>query len=310
MELRLLELDLPARRATLQLADARGVESFTVEGDGWARLEQAAAPLLAALESTIGGACHFELAKLTVEADPRRVRADERAFEGDAYVKLTRGGALVGELARTAISTLGRPRGDRSGSPSEAAFWSRAYGEKSQGWEMMRATPPLTRWFEAHSPKGKRTLVVGAGRGHDARMLDSVGAQVVAVDFAPEAVAEAKRLGTGRAIDFRERDLFTLASEPERYDLVVEHCCFCAIDPARRDEYVRVMHEVLGEGGELVGLFWAHGREGGPPFTTSRDELIERFSPCFTVEEMEVATDSTPLRAGQELLVRLRKRSI
>jgi SAM-dependent methyltransferase len=137
-----------------------------------------------------------------------------------------------------------------------------------------------------------------------------LGAQVVAIDFAPEAIDEAKRLAAadGAQVDFRRRDLFELEKDPERYDLIVEHCCFCAIDPARRDEYTRVMHEVLAKNGELVGLFWAHGRPGGPPFSVTREELDGYFASRFTIDHVEVPPDSVALRAGQEILLHLRRR--
>ena len=114
-------------------------------------------------------------------------------------------------------------------------------------------------------------------------MLAARGADVVAVDFAPTAMAEARALAAAEKldIDFRQRDLFTLADDPERYDLVVEHSCFCAIDPARRGEYVDVVADVLADGGELVGLFWNHGKPGGPPFTVDKAELAATVRGAF-----------------------------
>jgi len=160
--------------------------------------------------------------------------------------------------------------------------------------------------------------VVGSGRGHEARLLARLGAEVVAVDFAEPAVEEARALAereaipVGRlapgAIDFRRRDLFALGADPERYDLAVEHCCFCAIDPARRDEYVEVLAGVLVPGGELVGLFWAHGRPGGPPFSVDDAELRARFEPRFDFAHVETPRASVALRLGQERLVRLVRR--
>jgi SAM-dependent methyltransferase len=315
VDLRTLELDLEARRARLTLVDAGGVEEHVLDGEAWARLEPAAAALLAALETRIGGACHLRLSSVAIDFAERRLLVDgEQRFEGAEYESLTRSGLTVGELGRAAISILGRPRGDRSGSTSEPAFWSRVYSEPTQGFELGRAAPPLRRWFEAHSPAGKRALVVGSGRGHEVRLLASLGAHVVGVDFAPEAIVEARRICAGfptekgGTVELRQRDLFALTGDPERYDLVVEHCCFCAIDPARRDEYVRVMHDLLVDGGQLVGLFWAHGRQGGPPFSVTREEMEKRFSSRFVVEHVEVPSDSAALRAGHELLVQLRKR--
>jgi SAM-dependent methyltransferase len=163
--------------------------------------------------------------------------------------------------------------------------------------------------------------VVGCGRGHEARLLAERGADVVAIDFAPAAIAEARRLtapallraegSPGRAgtIDFRVRDLFRLADEPERYQLVVEHCCFCALEPARRAAYVDVMARVLEPDGELVGLFYAHGRAGGPPYSVSAAELEALFAPAFEQVFLTVPTNSVGHRGGEELLGVYRRRA-
>lgn len=198
----------------------------------------------------------------------------------------------------------------RPASPSDPGFWREAYVERATGWEIGRAAPPLERWFTAHPPTATRTLVVGSGRGHDARMLARLGADVVAVDFVAEAIDEARALAEaeGVRVDFRQRDLFALGGEPDRYQLVVEHCCFCAIDPARRGEYVDVVADVLVPGGELVGLFRDLGRPGGPPFTVDQAELRTLFSRRFVLREMTVPDDSIPERRGREILARYQRR--
>ncbi len=109
-------------------------------------------------------------------------------------------------------------------------------------------------------------------------------------------------------VEFRERDLFALAREPERYELVVEHCCFCAIDPARRGEYVDVVADVLVPGGEFVGLFRNLGRPGGPPFTVDEAELRALFSRRFVLGHMSVPEDSIEPRRGKEILAQLQRR--
>lgn len=68
------------------------------------------------------------------------------------------------------------------------------------------------------------------------------------------------------------------------------------------------MADVLACGGGFLGLFWAHGRPGGPPFTTSREELEQRFGRRFAIDAIEVPPDSVATRLGQELLFTLRRR--
>jgi methyl halide transferase len=203
-------------------------------------------------------------------------------------------------------------------SPSDPLFWRAKYAKPTQGWELGRAAPPLERWFAAHptTATGKRALVVGCGRGHEARLLAAAGARVVAIDFAPEAIAEARALAErelGAAererLEFRQRDLFALRADPERYQLAVEHCCFCAIDPARRSEYVDVMADVLVDGGELVALLRTRcTKPTGPPFAVAAEEMARLFERRFVLTHTSVPEDSIDARRGTELFAHLTRR--
>jgi SAM-dependent methyltransferase len=256
-----------------------------------------------------------------IDVDARRVRARVVDAAGERWVEIdgAAGARLVAALAphvaavsRSFVAEVKPRPAIAPGTAIDADFWSAIWREGRDGWELGRAAPPIARWVAAHAAEvaGARALVVGSGRGHEARLLARAGARVVAVDVAPEAVAAARALdaAAGVTVDVRRADLFDLPRGPERFDLVLEHCCFCAIDPARRDEYVHAVADVLEPGGRLVGLFWAHGREGGPPFTTTRAELEARLGTRFAVEHLEVPPDSVGVRLGQELLVAARRR--
>ena len=109
----------------------------------------------------------------------------------------------------------------------------------------------------------------GAGRGHDARLLARRGYRVWGFDWAPTAIEEARRLAAADGVDptFEARDIFTLAeTHGGFFDGVWEYTCFCAIDPARRQEYIRVIRTLLRPGGLLLACFYPL-REGtdGPP---------------------------------------------
>jgi SAM-dependent methyltransferase len=205
--------------------------------------------------------------------------------------------------------------GARELTPSDAEYWNEIYRGDGGGWELGRATPPLARWFAAHPAAGKRALVVGCGRGHEARLLARGGARVVAIDIASEAITAARALttpddaaaaaGAGGSVEFRELDLFALPKTGEVFDLIVEHTCFCAIEVARRGEYVSAVAGALPASGELVALFYAHGRPGGPPFTTDDAEVRRLFAPRFELAHYETPPDSIERRAGLERLARL-----
>jgi SAM-dependent methyltransferase len=128
---------------------------------------------------------------------------------------------------------------------------------------------------------------------------------VTAIDIAPSAIATAQAISApGLEIDYRVQDLFDMPRGPDRFDLVVEHCCYCAIDPQRRDAYIDAVADVLVPGGQLVGLFYAHGRPGGPPFTVDEPSLRESFARRFVVDALALTPDSVLTRMGEELLGR------
>ena len=90
-------------------------------------------------------------------------------------------------------------------------------------------------------------------------------------------MAEARRLAAADGVDVvvEQRDVFTLGRDyAGAFDGVWEYTCFCAIDPARREEYVRVLHDILRPGGLLLACFFPL-REGGdgPPFPVSRADI-------------------------------------
>ena len=285
MDLARVELDFAAGRGTVSVVDAAGERTVPLAGEAFARVA-ALAPAPPRL--------------LLIDAAAKTVSRDGVAADF----------AEVAPLLRAVASEVRPPRPAVAATPSEVHFWAARYQAGADGWEMMRPAPPLGRWFAAHPPRGRRALVVGCGRGHEARLLARLGATVVGVDFAAEAIAEARRLAAaeGVAVDFRQRDLFTLGDEPDRYELFVEHCCFCAIEPRRRPEYAAMAARVVVPGGALVGLFWSDGRPDGPPFTVDQAELERLFGRDFVLEEASVPPDSAPLRHDQELLTVWRRR--
>ena len=191
---------------------------------------------------------------------------------------------------------------------SDAAYWESAYDEARDGWELGAATPPIVRAL-AKLPPGESALVLGCGRGHEARAAAAAGwARVVGVDFAESAKREAERL-TGAELasrlEWRTQDLFDLPrTDAGAFDLVIEHTSYCAIAPARRAEWMAVVRTVLAPGGRLLGLFYTHGRPGGPPFGATVAEVLEALRQAgLRVEREEVPADSIERRRGEELLV-------
>ncbi len=197
-----------------------------------------------------------------------------------------------------------------SDDPSRPGFWNALYRSGEAGWDKGRVSPPIARLLrEGRLKPGAALAVIGAGRGHEATDAAVEGFRVSAVDFAPEAATALRAAAArGPAFEVLERDLFDLPrTHAGRFEAVLEHTCFCAIPVSRRDAYVEAVAELLAPAGVLFGLFYAHGRAGGPPFDTSADEVRRRFSRRFEIERLAVAPDSFEERKGNELEAWLRK---
>ena len=81
-----------------------------------------------------------------------------------------------------------------------------------------------------------------------------------------------------------------------------EHTLFCAIDPARRDDYVRAVLRRLAAGGHYLAVNYLIPDTDGPPFGTTRQELMDRFCPHFDLQA-EWVPRSYPNRTGLELML-------
>lgn len=310
MDLRSFKLHRPDRHVRAVLSDHHGDHPHDLHGDPYDRVLTSAAPLLASLHARIGA----EVRALSIDGLARVVRITTLADPPQPIVltlhDLSDMSSALAAVARAITRELS-PRGpDAPGlTPSDPEFWDAIYRDDAGNWELGREAPPLARRLTADPPLGLHALVVGCGRGHEARLLAELGAHVTAVDIAPTAITTARAATpTTLTIDFRVADLFALPQLPDRYHLIVEHTCYCAIEPHRRDEYIDAVADLLLPGGHLLGLFYAHGRDGGPPYTVTADELRASFTRRFHIDELAITADSVLLRLGEELLARFTRR--
>ena len=96
-------------------------------------------------------------------------------------------------------------------------FWSEIYQAGRAGWDLGGPTPALHRLLESGEIKPGRLIVLGAGRGHDARDFARHGFKVTAVDFAAEAVAAMQGLSDPEApINILQADIFALPTARRR----------------------------------------------------------------------------------------------
>ena len=191
------------------------------------------------------------------------------------------------------------------GNPDSAAHcWEARYQTKDMPWEKGAPSPGLVDFLMAHSRLPGRTVCVpGCGTGHDVRAWARAGFKTVGLDLAPSAI----RLATERTraakleADFRLGD-FLYDLPFQRFDWVFEHTLFCAIQPIERDDYVRAVLRWLKPKGDYLAVNYLIPDREGPPFGTTRAELIKRFSPHFDLIK-EWVPRTYPNRAGLELML-------
>lgn len=177
-------------------------------------------------------------------------------------------------------------------------------------WEKGEPSPGLVDFLERDAGTSRGSVLVpGCGTGHDVRAWRRAGFNATGLDVAPSAIQAAleKTSAAGLPADFRVGDF--LQDEPfARFDWVFEHTLFCAIDPVRRDDYVRAVLRWLKPDGQLLAVHYML-REGAqePPYGCTQEELMERFTPHFQLMAGWVPR-SYPNRTGLELMLHWRRK--
>jgi methyl halide transferase len=193
---------------------------------------------------------------------------------------------------------------------TDQAEWETRYQTGDMPWEKGSPSPGLVDFLAAHPdlPRGE-VCVPGCGTGHDARAWAQAGFSVAGFDLAPSAIrlANEKTTQAGLKIEYQLAD-FLSDDPPRRFDWVFEHTLFCAIHPARRDDYARAVLNWLKPDGYYLAVNYFIPDEDGPPFGTNREELWGRLSPHFDLIE-EWVPRSYPNRTGLERMFWWKRRT-
>jgi len=194
---------------------------------------------------------------------------------------------------------------------NEDRDWESFYQANDLMWDHGEASPGLVDFLAAADAASQlgQALVPGCGRGHDARVLAKAGWHVTGLDIAPSSIPLAKKLATAEEleIDFQLGNF--LEDEPSQsFELLFEHTLFCAIKPRQRDAYVHAARRWLRPGGTYLAVnYIITDDDGEPPFSTTAEELDERFQSGF-----ELLRRWTPRsyenRQGKELMNLWRRR--
>ncbi len=195
--------------------------------------------------------------------------------------------------------------------------WNERYLKGETPWEKGAPAPPLLELLEKSDPGiwgDGAVLVPGCGTGHDVRALASRGMKALGLDLAEEAFRRADAHPKVGAESYEIADFLDAEWRKEkRFSAIWEHTCFCAIDPARREDYAKACADLIVTGGCLTGVFFLTpydpGEEWqGPPFPTGVEELDSHFSPWFKREVAWVPESAYPGREGREWLAVYRRK--
>jgi SAM-dependent methyltransferase len=191
-----------------------------------------------------------------------------------------------------------------------AEYWEARYQTKDMPWDKGAPSPGLVDFLDAGPQLARGTVCVpGCGTGQDVRAWARAGFTATGLDIAPSAIQIAREQTRveGLTAQFLLAD-FLHEPPPERFEWLFEHTLFCAIQPEQRDEYVRALLRWLKPAGNYLAVNYLIPDTDGPPFGTTRDELWQRFSPWFDLQE-EWVPRSYPNRTGLELMLWWRRKS-
>lgn len=182
--------------------------------------------------------------------------------------------------------------------------WESRYQSHDMPWDKGEPSPGLVDFLAAH-PELPRGDVVnpGCGLGHDVRAWAKAGFRAAGCDIAPSAIAlsRQKTAEAGLPAEFFLAN-FLHDPPPRVFDWVFEHTFFCAIDPPERAAYVQAVPRWLKPGGQYLAVYYLIPDGDGPPFGTTREEVLRLFSPHFTLLE-EWTPRSYPNRTNLELII-------
>ena len=194
----------------------------------------------------------------------------------------------------------------------EPKYWEKFYNTGEMPWDLGEPTPIFKNWI--HSQKKSLSIcILGAGNGWDALYFAEKGHKVTAIDFALSAVNNMKKAAKKKNLNLNIicADIFNLDKlYDEKFDIVLEYTCYCAIDPNKRIHYIHIVNHLLKPSGQFVGILFPIDKEldlDGPPFGVEFNSTIAMFSKYFTLVKKEESKLSIERRQGKEVFVILKK---
>ncbi|QGZ40906.1 thiopurine S-methyltransferase [Pseudoduganella flava] len=197
--------------------------------------------------------------------------------------------------------------------PQTPAFWDERFTQHFTPWDKGGIPERLRRLVAAHDAAADATvvspvaLVPGAGSAYELDLMCEAGWDATAIDFAPVAVARARKVVKRWPERIVEADFFTYAP-PKPLTVIYERAFLCALPPDLWPRVAERWAALLSPGGLLAGYFFLGSGEKGPPFPIERERLETLLAPYFTREADEAVTDSLPVFKGGERWMEWRRK--
>ncbi len=175
----------------------------------------------------------------------------------------------------------------------EAMYAGAEAGGDRPPWDYGAPRPQLVEWADARrlAGGGREALVVGCGYGADAEFLALRGFRTTGFDFAPTAIAGARRTYPVSEVNYLVADVMDLPRQWQRsFDLVVESLTVQSMPPEQHAVAVRNIAALVAPGGTLLVLATTreeHAEVKGPPWPLTRAEVEEFSSGDLVLDRLE-----------------------
>jgi thiopurine S-methyltransferase len=183
-------------------------------------------------------------------------------------------------------------------------FWLERWHDEKIGFHQNEYNSRLVQHWDSSGAEPQRTCVPLCGKSLDLRFLAQFGA-VTGVELAQSAIRDFFRewacpaeqsevFGVpamqGNGVTILHGDIFELPIELHgNFSHVYDRASMIALPPAMRSRYVKVLHDLLEPGGQvlLVTIQYPDGELPGPPFSVGPDWLSAHAGECFSIELIE-----------------------
>lgn len=176
-------------------------------------------------------------------------------------------------------------------------------------WDSGIVPPEITGWIAEYEAQGGvpgRALDVGCGTGTTSLFLAEHGWEVQGLDFAPNAIARARRKARAAnlrgSVQFESADVsrHALLADAAPFELVVDIGCLHGLTPDQRRGYAANLKRLTTPGATYLLYAFQPGlsRDGQRAIGIDRTGLDALLGPEFEVVDVVMSVDVTTPRAS------------